>query len=179
MRQGRHEARDRFGRPHPPGWAATNRVRITRSLIAALCLVCVSTVLSCRGTRPSSLGISNARLAPCPSSPNCVSSDSSDPSRRVEALLLSASPDAAWPVIRDAVASLPRTTVVEETADYLHAQCTSALFGFVDDLELHLRASANSVAVRSASRVGYFDLRVNRRRVERLREILRLRAVVR
>ncbi|MCZ6691312.1 MAG: DUF1499 domain-containing protein [Planctomycetota bacterium] len=134
--------------------------------------------LSYSGKRPSNLGISDARLASCPSSPNCVSSDSSDAAHRVEAFALCASPDAAWRVLREEVASLPRTTVVEETANYFHAECASALFGFVDDLELHLRASENLVAVRSASRVGYSDLGVNRRRVERLREILRARGVV-
>jgi uncharacterized protein (DUF1499 family) len=77
------------------------------------------------------------------------------------------------------VAALPRTTVIEETANYLHAQCASALFGFIDDLELHLRESDNIVAVRSASRVGYSDLGVNRRRVEGLREALQARGVVR
>jgi uncharacterized protein (DUF1499 family) len=69
--------------------------------------------------------------------------------------------------------------VVEEATNYLHAQCASALFGFVDDLELHLRASANLIAVRSASRVGHSDMGVNRRRVERLRAALRARGVVR
>jgi uncharacterized protein (DUF1499 family) len=71
------------------------------------------------------------------------------------------------------------SSVVEETANYLHAECASALFGFVDDLELHLRESNNIVAIRSASRVGYSDLGVNRRRVEGLREALRARGIVR
>ncbi|MDX1765264.1 MAG: DUF1499 domain-containing protein, partial [bacterium] len=75
-------------------------------------------------------------------------------------------------------AALPGTTVVEETTDYLHAECTSALFRFVDDLEFHLRPSTHTLAVRSASRVGYSDLGVNRRRVEKLRKRLRQRGVV-
>ena len=135
-------------------------------------------IFSYSGKRPSNLGVSDGRLASCPSSPNCVSSDSSDTAHRVEAFSLSGSPDAAWSVLREEVASLPRVTVVEEAANYFHAECASALFGFVDDLELHLRASENLVAVRSASRVGYSDLGVNRRRVERLREVLRARGVV-
>ncbi len=143
-----------------------------------VCLICVIPILSCRGKRPSSLGITDAGLAPCPSSPNCVSSDAPHGSHRIEAFVLSASSDYSWPVIREEVASLPRTTVVEETANYLHAECESALFGFVDELELHLRQSDNTVAIRSASRVGYSDLGVNRRRVEGLRKALRARGVV-
>ena len=66
-----------------------------------------------------------------------------------------------------------------ETDDYLHAECRSALFGFVDDLELHLRASDGIIAVRSASRLGYGDLGVNRRRVESLRSALARQDMVR
>ena len=107
-----------------------------------------------------------------------MSSDASDAAHRIEAFALTTPPYDAWRIIREEVANLPRTTVVYEKTDYLHAQCASALFGFVDDLELHLRASSNLVAIRSASRVGYSDLGVNRRRVEQLREALRARRVV-
>ncbi len=142
-------------------------------------MIAVVTAIACSGKRPANLGISDAQLAPCPPSPNCVSSDAADSAHQLEAFSLSAPPEDAWHVIREEVASLPRTTVVEQTSEYLHAQCASALFGFVDDLELHLRASDNVVAIRSASRVGYSDLGVNRRRAEQLREALRIRGVVR
>ncbi|MCE3240443.1 MAG: hypothetical protein K0Q83_950 [Deltaproteobacteria bacterium] len=64
------------------------------------------------------------------------------------------------------------------SADYLHAECTSAVFGFVDDLELHLRIAEGVIAVRSASRLGYSDLGVNRRRIEDLRALLIKRGIV-
>jgi uncharacterized protein (DUF1499 family) len=120
-----------------------------------------------------------AGLAPCPASPNCVSSDAADATHKVDAYLLAAAPDDAWRALREEVARMPRTKLREATADHLHAECRSAWLGFVDDLELRLRASENLIAVRSASRVGYSDLGVNRRRVERLREALRRRGVVR
>jgi uncharacterized protein (DUF1499 family) len=66
---------------------------------------------------------------------------------------------------------------VFESDDYLHAECRSAVFGFVDDLELHLRRQSNSIAVRSASRLGYRDFGVNRKRVERLRAVLAAQGV--
>lgn len=146
--------------------------------IGVICLVCTLSIFACGGERPSHLGISAVGLAPCPSSSNCVSSDASDADHRVEAFALAAPANDAWRIIREEVANLPRTTVVDETADYLHAECASSLFGFVDDLELHLRASGKVVAIRSASRVGYSDLGANRRRVERLRESLRERGIV-
>jgi len=144
-----------------------------------LCTIGVLSLAACSGKRPSQLGVDEAGLSPCPSSPNCVSSDARDPDHHADAFSLSASPDEAWRVVREEIDRLPRTTVVEETPGYLHVECRSALFRFVDDLELHLRASDGLVAVRSASRVGHSDLGVNRRRVEKLREVLRARGVVR
>jgi len=77
------------------------------------------------------------------------------------------------------VASLARTKIVSEADDYLHAECSSAFFGFVDDLELHLRARQNVIAVRSAARVGHGDFGVNRGRIEQLRSLLAQRRVIR
>jgi uncharacterized protein (DUF1499 family) len=142
-------------------------------------MVCVISMLSCKGERPSNLGLSNGELAPCPSSANCVSSDAPDAAHKVEPFSVLGWPEAAWPTVLEGVQSLPRTTVVEESAGYLHAESASAVFGFVDDLELHLRVSEAVIAVRSASRVGRSDLGVNRRRVEKLRDALRARGVVR
>ena len=78
----------------------------------------------------------------------------------------------AWPVVREAVAKLPRTRLVVATPTLLEAECRSAVFGFVDDLRLELRPQEGTIAVRSVSRLGYSDLGVNRRRVERLRDEL-------
>lgn len=133
---------------------------------------------SCAGTRPSHLGVRDSRLAPCPSSPNCVSSDDADAAHSIAALQLSLPPGAAWHVVQATVAALPRTKIITQTEDYLHAECSSAVFGFVDDLELHLRPAQNLIAARSAARLGRGDLGVNRRRVESLRTSLRQQGIV-
>ena len=117
-------------------------------------------------------GINDGHFAACPARPNCVCSDAIDPLHRISSLILRAPPALAWAAARAAVLSLPRTQIVSESDDYLHAECRSAVFGFVDDLELHLRPQSDSIAVRSASRLGYRDFGVNRQRVERLRVIL-------
>ena len=136
-------------------------------------------LFSCAGTRPKDLGLHGTVLRPCPSSPNCVSSDAGDASHRVEAFALALPAPDAWRAARAAVVALPRTVIVSETPDYLHAECASALFGFVDDLELHLRTSEGRIAVRSASRLGHSDMGVNRRRVEGLRAALARQGAVR
>ena len=119
-----------------------------------------------------------ALLAPCPRSPNCVSSLASDDEHRVAPLALRAPADRAWEAARRAVEGLPRTRIVDERPGWLRAECTSRWLRFVDDLELALAADGARIDVRSASRVGYSDLGVNRARVESLRAVLRATGVV-
>ena len=136
-------------------------------------------LFSITGKRPSNLGVSKAGLAVCPGSPNCVSSNADKDSHHIAPFEPAIDFAIAWQEVREAVSALLRTHVVTDTGTYLHAECRSALFGFVDDLELHLCPDENIIAVRSASRLGYSDLGVNRERVERLRALLRERGVVR
>jgi uncharacterized protein (DUF1499 family) len=144
-----------------------------------IALLFVMPFFSCTGTRPTNLGVRDARLAPCPSSPNCVSSDDSDPPHQIPPFRLAVPAAEGWRAARAAVLDLPRTKVITETDNYLHAECSSAFFGFVDDLELHLRSSQGLIAIRSAARLGYSDLGVNRKRVEHLRALLRRQNVLR
>ncbi len=130
-------------------------------------------------SRPRTLGLSQGRLRHCPPSPNCVCSDNIDTAHGIEPLRLAVPPAEAWSVVERSVRETPRTRIVECKTDYLHAECVSGFFGFVDDLELHLRADDGIIAVRSASRLGYSDFGVNRRRVERLRAILRAQNIIR
>jgi uncharacterized protein (DUF1499 family) len=136
-------------------------------------------LFSCVGSRPTNLGVAASRLAPCPSSPNCVSSDAQDSAHLVAAFALAMPAGDAWPAVGSSVKNLPRTRIITETSDYLHAECASAVFGFVDDLELHLRRAEGVIAVRSASRLGYSDLGVNRRRIENLHALLVRQGIVR
>ncbi len=130
-------------------------------------------LISCSGSRPTEIGITANKLAPCPTSPNCVCSDCDSAEHRIPAFVLTAPAEQAWQAVREQIAALPRTRVVSVSEDYLHAECRSTLFGFVDDLELHLRPEQGIIAVRSAARMGYYDFGVNRRRVETLRSDLR------
>jgi uncharacterized protein (DUF1499 family) len=117
-------------------------------------------------------------LAPCPSSPNCVCSDDPDPDRRIAPLKLAAPPDAAWDALKELLRSLPRVTVTRAGESGIEAQAESRVFGFVDDLAFQLHPTEETIAVRSASRTGYYDFGVNRRRVEEIRDRLRAARVV-
>ena len=108
------------------------------------------------------LGLVQGQLAPCPASPNCVSSESETPAdKRVEPLA-----GDTWNAIPDAI-SVMGGTFTQQSEDYIAAEFTSATFGFVDDVEF--RRAENAVQVRSASRVGYSDAGVNAQRIAELR----------
>ncbi len=138
----------------------------------------LSLLMACATVKSTASGGEDGKLPPCPASPNCVSSDATDAAHRIEPYRLRVAPGEGWQALLEVVATLPRTTVVTKTDAYLHVESRSALFGFVDDVEFRLRPTDKTIAVRSASRLGYWDLGVNRRRVEQIRELLQARGVV-
>jgi len=121
------------------------------------------------GKRPSNLGVRDRKLAPCPNSPNCVSSQSTDAVHKIAPLTYTSSPEQALADIKSIIQSLPRTKIISETEDYLYAEFKSAMMGFMDDVEFYLDRNDNIIHVRSASRLGQSDLGVNRNRVETIR----------
>jgi uncharacterized protein (DUF1499 family) len=123
-------------------------------------------LLSAASRRPSNLGVVDGRLAPCPSSPNCVSTQADDAEHRMPPVSYSGSPREALDRIKAIVASRPRTTIVTEKENYLHVEFTSGLFRFVDDVEFLIDETNGKIHFRSASRAGYSDLGVNRQRMK-------------
>ena len=110
------------------------------------------------------------QLMPCPDRSNCVSSLSVDANRRVEPLRPKMPKKKAFDRLYGLIEAMPRTKVIRTTPNYLHAEFQSVLFGFVDDVEFAYDDALGIIHIRSASRVGYWDFGVNRRRVERIRE---------
>ncbi|MBI2570497.1 MAG: DUF1499 domain-containing protein [Candidatus Schekmanbacteria bacterium] len=110
-------------------------------------------------------GLVEGRLAPCPSSPNCVSTQSGEGRSRMDPLPFSESPAQARAHLLEILGALRRVTVVTAEESYIYAECRSAVLRFVDDLEIAIDAEAKVIHFRSASRLGYSDLGVNRARV--------------
>ncbi|MBD1926994.1 DUF1499 domain-containing protein [Trichocoleus sp. FACHB-90] len=121
------------------------------------------------GKRPTNLGVQSGKLAPCPSTPNCVNSQSQDSEHKIEPLTYNSSAAQAITDLKTVIQSLPKTKIVAETDNYLYAEFTTKLMGFVDDVEFYVDDAAKTIHVRSASRLGQSDLGVNRKRIETLR----------
>jgi len=120
------------------------------------------------------------KMTTCPTTPNCVSSLAGDPQHHIRPMRLKAPAEMAWEKLKIALGEERGIKIVAEEKPvwYLHAEASSRVFGFVDDVEFQLQPEEKTIQVRSASRVGYWDLGVNRRRVERIRERLKALGVV-
>ncbi|MGR8953040.1 MAG: DUF1499 domain-containing protein [Gammaproteobacteria bacterium] len=118
------------------------------------------------------------KLPLCPNSPNCVSSQATDADHFIAPFKIKGTPENAFAALKTALLRQSRTVITEATDTSLHAEATSLIFRFVDDVDALLDADAGVIHIRSASRVGYSDLGVNRRRVEALRAALQQAGVI-
>jgi len=133
-----------------------------------LSILFLLTTISCAAQPPASIGLKDGRLTPCPHKPNCVSSESKTESSRIEPLTFTGSPAAAWEKLKAAIVDIGGRIEKDENY-YLWATFRSKIFRFVDDVECRMDAESNVIHLRSASRVGYSDFGVNRRRINKLR----------
>jgi uncharacterized protein (DUF1499 family) len=144
---------------------------VNKKLLVSGCIgfAVLIVIQGCSGGRPPlNLGINEGQLAPCPASPNCVSSEATAADQRVEPLRYADDAPQARARLLDVLNGMARIRIVQSTDDYLHAEFRSALWGFVDDLECYFNPPG-TIQVRSASRTGYYDFGVNRERLETIR----------
>ena len=112
------------------------------------------------------------QLSPCPSSPNCVSTQAQDAGHAIVPFRYRKSRAEAKEALKDVLNGLSRTKLVEEDESYLHYEVTSPLLRFVDDVEFLFDDESKTIHFRSASRTGYGDLGVNRTRMEQVRALV-------
>lgn len=123
----------------------------------------------CSGSRPpANLGVVEGRLAPCPDSPNCVSSRADAESQRIPPLRYDGDPTQARARLLAVLNGSERARIVQSEDDYIHAEFRSAVFGFADDVEFQF-GPPGVIQIRSASRIGYYDFGANRERLETIR----------
>ena len=123
---------------------------------------------------PEDLGVVSGKLAPCPGSPNCVSTQAprDDLAHYIAPVPFENTPSNTMNRIVQEVTRMPRTRIVKRDGTYLRAEFRSRIFGFVDDVEFYLDTETNLIHFRSAARKGYGDFGANRDRMEELSELL-------
>ena len=114
-------------------------------------------LLLCELVIPSSAMASHIELKPCIQVSHCVREE-----LNVERIY------SPFEKVKAIVENSPRTKIVELDGDYLHAEVTSRIMKYVDDLEISFSPEKNNILIRSESRVGDGDFGVNRKRVNLL-----------
>ena len=104
---------------------------------------------------PSTAIASHIELKPCIKVSHCVREE-----LNVDSI------DSPYEKVKSIVKNSPRTEIVESDGDYLHAEVTSRIMKYVDDLEISFSPEKKNLLIRSESRVGDGDFGVNRKRVD-------------
>jgi len=117
-------------------------------------------------------GLVEGILSKCPNKHNCVCSEhKDDASHYIDPIIIPQN------ITLDTFSLLKNTiqemggTIQIESDNYLAATFTSAIFKFVDDLEIRIDSTQKVIHIRSASRVGYSDMGVNKKRTELLKKL--------
>ncbi len=113
----------------------------------------------------------DGKLRPCQWTPNCVSSESCDIVHHVDPLAFSGEPNLAWAALKELIVR-EGGTIQDEQPKYLWSTFLIPVFGYIDDVEFRLAEDEGVIHVRSAARFGFYDLNVNRARVDQLRAAL-------
>ncbi|MFT2112316.1 DUF1499 domain-containing protein [Marinomonas sp. 2405UD68-3] len=124
--------------------------------------------------RPENLGVTDGLLMPCPASPNCVSSQAleSDEMHYVESIIYKQSALETQLLLEQYFLNQGDARIVSSELGYFYVEIKSSFFGYIDDVELYWPEADSVFHIRSASRVGYSDMNVNRDRVLKMKEYL-------
>ena len=108
-------------------------------------------------------------LSPCPGTPNCVSSQENNLQHRIQPITFEGSLELTKEKLHRVINSMRGTRILTQDVIYWHVEFTTQLLRYIDDVEFYFDGTQSLIHLRSASRQGYWDLGVNRRRVETIR----------
>lgn len=137
-------------------------------IVLLLVISIVFSISSCSKT--PQLGLRDNKLSPCPSTPNCVCSEYPGHVSFIAPLPFTGYSDLAWQLAKETIITM-EGEIITDMQNYIHAVFRSRIFRFVDDLEIRLDKNTGVLHLRSASRVGYSDLGMNKKRVETFRTL--------
>ena len=137
--------------------------------VTAVGITAILAILARVVKSPANLGVRDGKLAPCPNSPNCVSTQSQDPRHQIEPIPYTMSPAEAKAALMQIIRPMERSKIITDDPTYVHAEFRTKGIGYVDDVELYLDQEAQVIHFRSSARLPYFDWGVNRKRMEEIR----------
>jgi uncharacterized protein (DUF1499 family) len=108
-------------------------------------------------------------LPPCPSKPNCVSTQATDAGHSIAPFHYEGVPAEAMQRLANILETTPGTTIVQRDDSSIRVQFRTRFLRFIDDAIFVIDDVTKTVHFRSASRLGRRDFGVNRKRLETIR----------
>ena len=142
---------------------------LTKFFIVSIVMLLGLAMLSFNSGTPPTLGVAEGKLAPCLTSPNCVSTQTESEAHQLPPVSWSGGREDAVARIKEVVGrDFPRARLIDEGPGYLRFEFRSLIFRFVDDVEFYIEEAAAEIHFRSASRVGHSDLGANKSRMQKI-----------
>jgi len=141
---------------------------------AQIVLVCLIILTGCSG-KMSELGVNNGHLMECPQTPNCVNSQAKDDEHLIQPIIFTGTSKETQTRLLKILNEWNHTKITVAQNNYIRAEFVSKVFRFIDDVEFYFpetEGKETTIHIRSASRVGYSDFGVNRKRIEQIRNHL-------
>lgn len=138
-------------------------------ILAFIILLFILGVISKSGKAP---GLVEGSLSKCPNKPNCVCSEQKDDAKHyIDPIIISQNITYdILPILKNTIQNMGGS-IQAESDNYFASTFSSAIFGFVDDLEIRVDSIQKVIHIRSTSRVGYGDAGVNKKRTELLKKL--------
>ena len=93
---------------------------VSKELVAASSKPMILAILARVVKRPANLGVREGKLAPCPNSPNCVSTYAEDEQHSIDPITYDGSAEDAKARLLTVIEGMPRTEIVEDNASDSH-----------------------------------------------------------
>ncbi len=119
---------------------------------------------------PKNLGVRDGKLLKMPNSPNAVSSQTDIEDKKVEPLKFSGDLEETKAKIIDVINNYKGTKIIKNEKNYIHVVFTTGGMKFKDDVEFYFDENSKIINFRSASRVGYSDMGLNRKRFNEIKK---------
>lgn len=140
------------------------------SIVALLLPLTMLVLIVKNNITPAHLGATNGSLARLPRTPNAVSSQTSDMRKKVDPFPFNQNLSESKNSLKTILQTFERMSILSEDKNYIHVLSTSKTMRFHNDIEFFFDERSKVVHFRSASRIGYSDMNINKKRYERLRE---------
>lgn len=126
-------------------------------------------IISCSNVIPKNIGIKNGKLAEMPRSPNAVSSQTNITEKHVDPFKFNGNLQNTKKIIIKIIKETSNAKIITQNQNYIHVVYTTKIMKFKDDVEFYFDNKAKLVHFRSASRVGYSDMGLNRKRYNQIK----------